>query len=126
MYNFLGFFLSLTKTMLRWHKKYALLGFLMIIFTIYIKHEKRGRKILLEHTGAKIHILSKNLHFQNRIISKIHIFEITILTKIVISKSHFSQKSLSEIIFKISFFTKVTFQKPSFPKNRIFKISFFT
>ena len=90
------------------------------------------------HTGAKIHISSKNSHgkkknkshisrnsqFQNRIISKIHIFKtvffkknlifkIAIFTKITFLKSHFSQKSH----FRSQFSTKTAFSKSHFSQK---------
>ena len=35
------------------------------------------------HTGAKFHILSKKLHFENLTFDKIHIFKISYLTKFI-------------------------------------------
>ena len=77
-------------------------------------HKNRGEitALLLEkskivHTGAKIHILSKN-----------HILKIPLFTKYTFLKLHFSQNShfwnliFHKIhIFEISFFTKFTFLK---------------
>ena len=65
------------------------------------------------HMFKKSHF-SRNSQFQNRIISKIHIFKTEFFTKISFSKSQFSQKShfrsqfSTSCIFKITFFTKVT------------------
>ena len=53
-----------------------------------------------EHTGAKIHNLSKNSHFENLTIHKIRIFKISFFTKFTFSKFHF--------------FTKFTFLKSHF------------
>ena len=45
------------------------------------------------HTGAKIHILSKNSQFGNHNFHKIHLSEISFFTKFTFLKSNFSQNS---------------------------------
>ena len=64
------------------------------------------------YTGAKIHILSKNSHFQNLIFHKIHHFKILIFTKFTFSKSQFSQNSHSK--------------NPVFHKIHNFKVSLYS
>ena len=80
------------------------------------------------HTGAKILNVSKNYHFGNLILNKIHILKVPFLTKITFSKSHFWQNShfqnliFDKIhIFKISFLTKFTLSKSHFWKNSHFQ-----
>ena len=51
------------------------------------------QRLLREHAGAKIHILSKNSHIENPNFYKIHLSEISIFTKFTFLKSHFSQNS---------------------------------
>ena len=72
--------------------------------------------IFLDHSGAKIHVLSKNWHTENPNFYKIHISKISCFIKFTFMKSHFSQNShfwnhiFHKIhIFKVSFFTKFTF-----------------
>ena len=48
---------------------------------------------ILNHTGAKIHILSKNSHIENINFYKILISEISFFTKFTFVNSQFSQKS---------------------------------
>ena len=68
------------------------------------------------HTGAKIHILSKNSHIENPNFYKIHLSEISFFTKFTFLKSHFHKIHNSEI----SIFTKFTFSKPYFSQNSHF------
>ena len=80
-----------------------------------------NRKKIQKFTCPKSHI-SRNLHFQNRKLSVIHIFKITfqmpISSKIAFSKSHFSHKSQ----FRSRFFTKIAFPKFHFSqKSHYFK-----
>ena len=54
------------------------------------------------HTGAKVLNLSENSHFKKPQFDKIHIFKISFLTKITMSKSHFSQNSHFQNMFQTS------------------------
>ena len=89
------------------------------------------RKIMCSksHTSRNSHfqnsIFSKIHNFLNHILNKNHIFKVAFFTKITFQKlrSLFLKKNH---IFKVSFFTKITFSKSHFSKNHIFKVSFFT
>ena len=77
----------------------------------------------LKHTGAKIHISSKNSHGQ----------KITYFKKFTVSKSHYQQNShfqnrifLKNLIFKIAIFTKITFLKSHFSQKSHFRSQFST
>ena len=74
-----------------------------------------------KHTGAKIHISSKNHMFKNLNFHKIHIFKVSFVAKFTISKPHFSQNSHFQSLifqrihnFKVSFFTKFTISESYF------------
>ena len=69
---------------------------------------------------GKIHILSKNLHFQNHIVQEIHLFKISFLAKFTFSKSHFQQNRT----FKITFSQKLLFQNRIFHRNHILEVNF--
>ena len=50
-------------------------------------------KHIVQHTGAKIHILSKNSRIENHTFYRIHLSKISIFTKFTFLNSHFSQNS---------------------------------
>ena len=75
------------------------------------------------HTGAKIHICSKKSHVQNHKIHETHIFKIEFFAQFTFLKSLFLTKIWT---LKIAFFTKITFHTPFFHENIIFKLTFFT
>ena len=81
-----------------------------------IKKCKCRREDLAFHTGAKIHISSKNSHVQNHMIQEICIFKIIILFKLTFSKSHFQQESY----FQNRIFHTNHISKAIFHTNRIF------